>query len=53
MFCSPPYEQADYVSSPIKRFTERGIETEDGKHYELDIVFCATGSYFTLRFMEC
>ena len=31
------------MSSPPKRFTERGIETEDGAHHDLDIVFCATG----------
>ncbi|PIL29542.1 hypothetical protein GSI_08350 [Ganoderma sinense ZZ0214-1] len=36
-------ENVDFVSSPIKRFTARGIETEDGVHHDLDIVFCATG----------
>lgn len=35
--------QTDFVTSAIKRFTETGIETEDGQHQELDIVFCATG----------
>ncbi|PIL29539.1 hypothetical protein GSI_08347 [Ganoderma sinense ZZ0214-1] len=36
-------ENVDFVSSPIKGFTARGIETEDGAHHDLDIVFCATG----------
>ena len=31
------------VTSHIKRFTENGIETEDGKEYELDIIVMATG----------
>ncbi|KAM5545289.1 hypothetical protein V8D89_001400 [Ganoderma adspersum] len=33
----------DFVSSPIKRFTATGIETEDGQTKDLDLVFCATG----------
>nr|VWO94428.1 FAD-binding monooxygenase BOA2 (EC (Botcinic acid biosynthesis cluster A protein 2) [Ganoderma boninense] len=33
----------DFVSSPIKRFTKTGIETEDGQTKDLDLVFCATG----------
>ncbi|TBU26545.1 FAD/NAD(P)-binding domain-containing protein [Dichomitus squalens] len=36
-------DHVDFVSSPIKRFTETGIGTEDGKHKDLDLVFCATG----------
>ena len=35
--------QVDFVSSPIKRFTKTGIETEDGQTKDLDLVFCATG----------
>ncbi|KAI0763010.1 FAD/NAD(P)-binding domain-containing protein [Fomes fomentarius] len=36
-------QNAEFIASPIKRFTETGIETEDGTHQELDIIFCATG----------
>ncbi|KAI0628458.1 FAD/NAD-P-binding domain-containing protein [Trametes polyzona] len=36
-------ENVDFVSTPIKRVTERGIETVDGEHQELDVLFCATG----------
>ncbi len=36
--------QVDFVSSPIKKFTATGIETEDGKTQDLDLVFCATGT---------
>ncbi|KAI0644767.1 FAD/NAD-P-binding domain-containing protein [Trametes meyenii] len=36
-------DNVDFVSSPIKRVTERGIETEDGKHQDLDVIVCATG----------
>ncbi|KAI0763006.1 FAD/NAD(P)-binding domain-containing protein [Fomes fomentarius] len=36
-------DNVDFVTTSIKRFTENGIETEDGDHQELDIVFCATG----------
>ncbi|CDO72702.1 hypothetical protein BN946_scf184985.g122 [Trametes cinnabarina] len=35
--------RVDFISSPIKRVTETGIETEDGQHQELDVLFCATG----------
>ena len=31
------------MSSPIKRFTASGIETEGGAQHDLDIVFCAIG----------
>lgn len=33
----------DYIRTPIQKFTETGIETVDGKHREVDAVFCATG----------
>ena len=35
--------QVEFNSTPIKRFTEKGIETVDGKHEDFDVVFCATG----------
>lgn len=34
----------DYIRTPIKRFTETGIETIDGKHRAVDAVICATGA---------
>lgn len=37
-------DHIDYIQTPIKRFTETGIETEDGKHREVDAIFCATGA---------
>ncbi|KZT37069.1 FAD/NAD(P)-binding domain-containing protein [Sistotremastrum suecicum HHB10207 ss-3] len=33
----------DFVNTPIKRITEKGIETSDGKEYEFDVIVCATG----------
>ncbi|KAI0761050.1 hypothetical protein BD413DRAFT_617293 [Trametes elegans] len=36
-------DNVDFVSAPIKRITEHGIETADGKHQDLDVLFCATG----------
>jgi cation diffusion facilitator CzcD-associated flavoprotein CzcO len=33
-----------YIQTPIKEFTETGIVTVDGKHREVDAVFCATGA---------
>ncbi len=36
-------EQTDFVTSPIKRCTDFGIETEDGQQQKLDITICATG----------
>ncbi|KAI0712848.1 hypothetical protein C8T65DRAFT_739260 [Cerioporus squamosus] len=36
-------DNTDFVSSPIRTFTASGVETEDGVHHELDVVFCATG----------
>lgn len=40
----------DFVQTPIKRFTETGIETVDGKHREVDAIFCATGSHVVPQF---
>ncbi|KAI1761691.1 FAD/NAD(P)-binding domain-containing protein [Hypoxylon sp. FL1150] len=37
-------DNVDYIQTRIKRFTETGIETTDGKHREVDAVFCATGA---------
>ncbi|OTB03435.1 hypothetical protein M426DRAFT_23798 [Hypoxylon sp. CI-4A] len=36
-------DNVDYIQTPIKRFTQTGIETADGVHREVDAVFCATG----------
>ncbi|TFK83063.1 FAD/NAD-P-binding domain-containing protein [Polyporus arcularius HHB13444] len=36
-------DNVDFVSTPIKRFTEKGIELADGTQHDLDVVFCATG----------
>ena len=33
----------DFVNTPIKRITERGIESVDGAYQDLDVMFCATG----------
>ena len=41
--------QVEFNSTPIKRFTEKGIETVDGKHEDFDVVFCATGMWL----VEC
>ncbi|KAI1480393.1 FAD/NAD(P)-binding domain-containing protein [Daldinia eschscholtzii] len=37
-------DNVDYIQTPIKRFTETGIETADGVHREVDAIFCATGA---------
>ncbi|KAG6017872.1 hypothetical protein E4U54_001787 [Claviceps lovelessii] len=37
-------DNVDYIRSKIRRFTETGIETEDGTHRAVDAVICATGS---------
>ncbi|KAL1896069.1 hypothetical protein Sste5346_004808 [Sporothrix stenoceras] len=37
-------DNVDYVRTPIKRFTEMGIETEDGIVREVDAIICATGA---------
>ncbi|EIW55631.1 FAD/NAD-P-binding domain-containing protein [Trametes versicolor FP-101664 SS1] len=36
-------DNVDFVPTPIKRITEKGIETEDGKYQDLDVILCATG----------
>ncbi|KAI0364846.1 FAD/NAD-P-binding domain-containing protein [Pilatotrama ljubarskyi] len=36
-------DNVDFVSTHIKRITEKGIETVDGQHQDLDVIFCATG----------
>ncbi|KAG6035551.1 hypothetical protein E4U41_006010 [Claviceps citrina] len=37
-------DNVDYIRSKIRRFTETGIETEDGRHQAVDAIICATGS---------
>ncbi|KAI0907693.1 4-hydroxyacetophenone monooxygenase [Ustulina deusta] len=37
-------DHVDYIQTPIKRFTENGIETIDGRIREVDAIFCATGA---------
>ncbi|KAI1491258.1 hypothetical protein F5X96DRAFT_484518 [Biscogniauxia mediterranea] len=37
-------DNVDYIQTHIKRFTKTGIETVDGKHREVDAIFCATGA---------
>ncbi|KAI1083863.1 FAD/NAD(P)-binding domain-containing protein [Whalleya microplaca] len=37
-------DNVEYIQTRIKRFTETGVETEDGKHREVDAIFCATGA---------
>ena len=39
----------DFISTKIKRFTEDGIETVDGKYRKVDVIICATGFDTTLR----
>ena len=36
-------DDVELVTSGIRRLTKNGIETEDGKHHELDLVVFATG----------
>jgi cation diffusion facilitator CzcD-associated flavoprotein CzcO len=44
----------NFIQTPIKRFTETGIETIDGRHGEVDAIFCATGAYIVPQFtIEC
>jgi cation diffusion facilitator CzcD-associated flavoprotein CzcO len=33
----------DITNSPITRITATGVETADGKHFDADVVICATG----------
>ncbi|KAI9172802.1 flavin-binding monooxygenase [Paramyrothecium foliicola] len=37
-------DNVDYITTPIRRFTEKGIETDDGVEREVDAIFCATGA---------
>jgi hypothetical protein len=37
-------DNVDYIQTPIRKFTEIGIETTDGVHREVDAVFCSTGA---------
>lgn len=37
-------DNVDYIKTPITRFTSTGIETSDGKHREVNAIFCATGA---------
>lgn len=37
-------ENVSLVKTPIKRFTPTGIETTDGKTFDFDAIFCATGA---------
>lgn len=37
-------DNAELVKTPIKQFTTTGIETVDGKTYDFDAIFCATGA---------
>ncbi|KAF2198710.1 FAD/NAD(P)-binding domain-containing protein [Delitschia confertaspora ATCC 74209] len=34
----------EFVRTPIKRFTETGIESVDGLQHDFDAIFCATGA---------
>lgn len=38
-------DNVEYIRTHIKRFTETGIETQDGVHREVDAIFCATGAH--------
>ncbi|KAH7260389.1 hypothetical protein FSOLCH5_009272 [Fusarium solani] len=37
-------DNVEYIQTRIKRFTETGIETEDGVQRDVDAVICATGA---------
>ncbi|OBR04836.1 4-hydroxyacetophenone monooxygenase [Colletotrichum higginsianum IMI 349063] len=37
-------DKTDYIQTRIRRITATGIETEDGRHREVDAIFCATGA---------
>ncbi|KAH8882135.1 flavin-binding monooxygenase [Thozetella sp. PMI_491] len=45
-------ENVSYVTTPIERFTEKGIQTSDGIIREVDAVICSTGhdTTFTTQF---
>lgn len=36
-------DNVEFIPTPIKRVVKDGIETEDGKKREVDIIICATG----------
>ncbi|KIV81308.1 hypothetical protein PV11_03501 [Exophiala sideris] len=36
-------ENVEYISTSIKKITEQGIETVDGKERKVDLIICATG----------
>jgi len=40
-------DNVDFVPTHIRKVTPTGIETEDGKHQDLDIIICATGTSCT------
>lgn len=37
-------DNVSYITTKIKRFTEKGIITEDGTEREVDVVICSTGA---------
>ncbi|EJC99858.1 FAD/NAD-binding domain-containing protein [Fomitiporia mediterranea MF3/22] len=36
-------DNVDFVTTPISRITERGIDLADGTSHDLDVIVCATG----------
>ncbi|KAH7034536.1 uncharacterized protein B0I36DRAFT_238872 [Microdochium trichocladiopsis] len=38
-------DHVEYINTHIERFTPTGIQTVDGKHREVDAIFCATGGH--------
>lgn len=45
-------DNVNFISKPIEKVTESGIQTEDGKLREVDAIICATGfdTYLSLFF---
>ncbi|THG96305.1 hypothetical protein EW026_g5500 [Hermanssonia centrifuga] len=43
-------DNVDFIPTNIKRVTETGIETVDGKHQDLDVIICATGYDTSFKF---
>lgn len=43
-------DNVDVVPTHIKRITPTGIETDDGKTYDLDVLVCATGFDTSFRY---
>lgn len=37
-------DNVDFIQTPIRRFTQDGIETADGKHRKVDAIICSTGA---------